>query len=354
MMDLNQLLILMIERKGLILHLVGGSPPLCKTQENLLLPLTNDILSVTEVKTILDNALTPSQKETLEKQKELNTGYSVEGVSRFRANIFYQRGSLAAVFRLTPPTPQSLETLGLPPILKETVVKPQGLILIAGPKASGKSQTLAALLDFLLENRSIQIVSLENPIEFLLRNKKGVIYQREIGTDAPTYKQAIQTALRQNPDIMAVTEFPDFETTTEVLAAASSGILVIATIKANGVIMALEQIIEMAPPHYQQIIKSQISAGLELAVSQLLLNKKGGGTVLGLEILTGTANAKNIIREGKLQQLVSLMNNNRDQGMISQELFLRNLSKKNLIDMEEAQAKAARPEELKRMSALAI
>ncbi len=344
----------MIERKGLILHLVGGSPPLYKSTENQLLPLTNEILSAADVKATLENVLTPSQKEILEKQREFNTAYSVEGVSRFRANIFYQRGTLAAVFRLTPPTPQSLEDLGLPNLLREIATKPQGLILIAGPKGSGKSQTLAALLDYLLENRSSQIVSLENPIEFLLRNKKGVIYQREIGTDAPTFKQALQTAMRQNPDVLAVTEFADFETMMGVLAAASSGILVIGTTTANGVIMALEQMIELAPPHYQQIIRNQISAGLEIAVSQLLLNKKGGGAVLGLEILIGTTNVRNAIREGKIPQLITLMNNNREQGMITQELYVRNLSKKNLINVEDAQAKVARPEELKRMSALPI
>lgn len=353
-MDLKQLLALMVERKGEILHLVGGSPPLMKSPASPLSPLTGEALSVNDVKLLLEDALSPMQKEMLWQFKEISTAYSVEGLSRFRATIFHQRGTLAGVFKLTPPNPASLEELGLPPVLKDIVVKPQGLVLLTGPKGSGKSQTLAALLNYLLETRPVQIVSIENPIEFLLRNKKGVIYQREIGTDTPGFSQALRTALRQNPDVLALSELPDLETVGSVLAAASAGQLVIATVTANGILMTLEQMIELAPPHYQQALRSQLGAGFEIGISQLLLTKKQGGLVPAYEILIGSVNVKNTIREAKIPQLLQIMNNSRDLGMVSQEVALKNLHKKNLIDMEEAMAKAVRPEELKRLAALPI
>jgi len=295
------------------------------------------------------------QKTTLSENKELNTAYSVEGLGRFRATIFYQRGTLAGIFRLMPASAPDLDELGLPPVLKEAAAKPQGLILIVGPRGSGKSQTLAALLDHLLSTRGIQIIAIENPIEFLLKNQKGVIYQRELGSDAVSFKQALRTALRQNPDVLVLSELPDLETITTVLAAASSGQLVIATFTANGVIMALEQMIDTAPPHTQQYLRSQLAAGLELAISQLLVNMENeGGMVLALEVLIGSVPVKNSIREGRIPQLVTAMNNGRDFGMISQELALKNLVKKNLVNLEEAMSKAARPEELKRLLAFQI
>lgn len=353
-MDLHQLLKLMVEKKGHVLHLAAGSPPMCKSKSGPLVPLTSDPLSSADVKTIIESTLSNQQKETLQETKELNAAYGVEGLGRFRTTIFFQRGTLAGIFRLMPQTHPDLDELGLPPILKEAAARPQGLILIVGPTGSGKSQTLAALLDYLLSTRGIQIVSLENPIEYPLKNQKGVIYQREIGTDAMSFKQALHTALRQNPDVLVVTEFPDFSTITSVLAAAASGQLVIATLPANGIIMALEQMIDLAPPHSQGYLRSQLASSLELAISQLLLNMKEGGLVMALEVLIGTGPIKAMIREGRIPQLVTAMNNSRDQGMISQELALKNLAKKNIISAEEGMTKAARPEEFKRLLAFQI
>lgn len=353
-MDLNQLLVLMVEKKGEMLHIVAGSPPMTKPQSGSLFPLTSEVLSSAEVKAILENALTAEQKKALSEEKELNTAYSVEGLGRFRTTIFFQRGTLAAVFRLMPQNPPDLDELGLPPILKEIAAKPQGLILIIGPKGSGKSQTLAALLDHLLSSRGIEVFSIENPIEFLLKNQKGVIYQRELGTDALSFKQALRTALRQSPDVLVLSELPDLETVHGVLGAASSGQLVVATITANGVLMAIEQMVDLAPPHAQVHLRSQLAAGLELALSQLLVTMQDGSMAMALEVLVGTLQAKNTIREGRIQQLVSVMNNGREHGMISQELALKNLIRKNLITSEEAMSKAARPEELKRLLAFQI
>lgn len=354
MINLNQLLALLVEKKGQVLHLGAGSPPIGKSINGPLVPLHGDSLSSSDVKSILETTLTDEQKATLVQSRELNTAYSVEGLGRFRTTIFYQRGTLAAIFRLTPPTPPDLDELGLPPILKEVTTKPQGLILIVGPKGSGKSQTAAALLDYLLGSRGIQIISIENPIEFLMKNQRGVIYQRELGTDAVSMKQALRTALRQNPDVLVLSELPDLDTITTVLAAASSGQLVIATTTANGVVMAIEQMLDMAPPHSQPYLRSQLATSLELAISQLLLAMPERGLVLAIEVLIGTSVVKNIIREGRISQVVAAMNNARDVGMTSQELALKNLVKKNLVSIDEAMSKAARPEELKRLLAFQI
>lgn len=354
-MELNALLAQLVEKKATILHLVGGAPPLMRNLGSPLSPLVEEILSPADVKAALEAILSPSQKETLERDREVNAAYGVERLSRFRVSIFYQRGTLAGIFRLTPAAPQSLESLGLPSLIKDSVAKPQGLVLIVGPKRSGKSQTLAAILDYLMEAKSMQIVSLEDPIEMVLRNKRGVIYQREIGTDVPDFKQGLATALRQSPDVLALSDLPDYDTVAGVLSVAAAGQLVIATMTANGVVSAFELMLEMAPPHFQQAMRSLLANSLELAVGQLLVNKKGGGGLApAFEILAGTMQSRNLIRDNKLGALVQYMNNNREAGMVSQELALKNLARKGTIDMDEAISKAARPEELRRLAALPI
>jgi len=354
MMDLNQLLTAMLEKKGSTLHLVAGSPPLIKLPDGTLSPLSPDPLSPAEVKSTLENAIKPEQKELLVQNKALTTAYSIEGLSRFRASLFYQRGSMAGIFRLVVRNQATLDDLGLPPYLKEATVKPQGLILISGPRKSGKSQTLAAVLDFLLSTRHTEIVSLEEPIEFTLKNQQGIIYQREIGTDSPNFHEAVRVALRQNPDVLALSELPDSKSVMDILAAATSGQLVILTPTANGVIIALEQLLNLVPVEQQGLAKIQLATGLEFGVSQLLLNKPGGGKTLVLEVLIPTPQIRTYIREGKFPQIIGAMNAALDSGMVSQEVSMKNLSKKNLINVDEAMALAARPEDLKRLFSFQI
>lgn len=379
-MDLNQLLTAVLDKKGTTLHLVAGSPPIVKLADGTLSPLENNPLSPADVKSILENALSADQKAILSQNRALTTAYSVEGLSRFRASFFYQRGSLAGIFRLVIKNMSSLEDLGLPPLLKDAAVKPQGLILIAGPRKSGKSQTLAALFDFLLSAHATEIVSLEEPIEFLLKNQKGIIYQREIGTDSPGFKEAIKVALRQNPDVLAISELPDSQSVMELLGAATSGQLVILTPTANSVLVAIEQLLNRVPADQQALARSQLANGLELGLSQLLLSKPSGGSApsarsasslaepsasdgsgsltssksLVLEILLSTTQIRTMIREGKLQGLVAAMNAAVDSGMITQEVSMKNLAKKNLINIDEAMSRAARPEELKRLLSFQI
>lgn len=353
-MELTQLLTAMLEKKGTTLHLVAGSPPLVKLADGSLSPLDGNAMSPGDARAVVESALSADQKQILSQNRGLTTAYSIEGLGRFRGSFFYQRGSLAGIFRLVIKNTSSLEDLGLPPILKELAVKPQGLIIISGPRKSGKSQTLAALFDYLLSSRSIEIVSLEEPIEFLLKNQKGIIYQREIGTDSPGFKEAIKVALRQNPDILAISELPDSQSVLDLLAAATSGQLIILTPTVNSAIVALEQILNRVPPEQQAPAKSQLANGLELGLSQLLLNKPNGGRTLALEILLPTSQIRTHIREGKLQALIGAMNSAVDSGMITQEVALKNLTKKNLIATDEALAMAARPEELKRLLSFQI
>lgn len=351
-MELNQYLVLMLERKAQSLHLVAGSPPLFRSPQGVMSPLTNDPLNPAEIKSLIENSLSADQKMTLAKEKELSATYSVEGVSRFRCHVFYQRGTLAAVFRTSPPQPASLGDLGIPDFIKDLIMKPHGLVLIVGPRGSGKSHTLAALTDFLLETKPYHIVSIENPIEFLFRNKKGVIYQREVGSDTVSYKSGLSSATRQNPDVLVVTELPDMETIAAVLSAAATGQMVLASVTANGVVMAIEQLIEVFPPHHQQQVRSQLGMGLEVMLGHTLVAKQGGGSALVLEVLIGTPAVRALIREGKLAQLLQAMNSGRDAGMQSQEVALKTMVKKNLVTQEEAVAKAVRPEELKRLLAM--
>jgi twitching motility protein PilT len=353
-MNVEELFTMMVERRASHLHLVPGSPIMVR-QNNVLSPLDGHVLSPNDTRAFSEAIMNEQLQEEFDANLEVNFSFSVPGLSRFRVNVFRQRGTVAAVISTVPPAPPTIEELGLPELIKNLVLRAQsGLIVICGPKQSGKSHTLAALVNYLLEMKICNIISIENPIDFLHKNKKGIICQREIGTDTQSYQKAFASLMHQSADVLVTTEIPDFEVANAILNLAAGGSLVLSTAVAPSATVMVEKLIDLFPPHLNQQARTLLSVGLEAVVSQVLLRKASGeGLVPSFEILLGTAQVKNALREGKAFQLHTIMGTaGRESGMQTMEFALRYLVKKGLVTLEEATAKAVRPEEFKKLMSL--
>lgn len=353
-MNIEELFTTMVERRASHLHLVPGSPIMMR-QQGKLAPLDSQILSPQDTLSFADAIMSEQLREEFEDRLEVDFSFSVPGLSRFRVNVFRQRGSVAAVIATNPPAPPTIEELGLPELVKKVALEAEsGLVVICGPKQSGKSHTLAALVNYILEMRTCQIVTLENPIDFLHKNKKGVICQRELGTDTHSYEAAFNSLTHQGADILVVTDLSDFDIVRPVLNLASGGTLVLATTLAPSIQVMLERIIDLYPPHLSQQARSLLAVSLNVGVCQTLLTRASGeGLVPAFEILVGTPPVRDLIREGKIFQVNNIMaTSGREHGMQTQEIALRYLVKKNLVTMQEATRKAMRPEEFKKIMAL--
>jgi twitching motility protein PilT len=352
----NELFKLMMERRASHFHLVPGSPIMIR-QMGRLSALDTHVLSPTDTARMANAILTDKQKRIFEERLEVNFSYSIPGLSRYRISVFRQRGSIAMIIATSPPNPPTMEELGLPDIVRKTTLQAEhGLIIICGPKSSGKSSTLAALTNHILETRNVQIISLENPIEYLIKNKMGVICQREKGTDFKSYEHAFNSIKHQSCDILILTEFDDFEVARRVINLISSGHLVIVTSQAPSVLTMIDKIIDMFPPHQRQQVLSLLSSGINAIIAQSLLNRSaGGGFMPAFEIMTGSPQIKGLIKDDKLSQVHSFMSaHGKEYGMQTQEQALRGLIKKNLITKDEALAKSVRPEEFKKILAMSI
>lgn len=353
-MNVEELFTSMVEKRASHIHLVPGSPVMMRLNNNLV-AVDGQILSPADTRSIGEAIMNDQLREEFDTNMETDFSFSVPGLSRFRVNVFRQRGSVAIVISTNPPAPPTIEELGLPEALKTLALEvDSGLVLITGPKASGKSHTMAALVNYILEMRTCQIISIENPIDFLHKNKKGVICQREIGTDTNSYSTAFKSLLHQGADILVVSGLDEFDVVDRILSMAAGGNLVLCTAQAPNAQVMLENLIDFYPPHRQQQARTMLSVGLQAVVSQILCNKAGGdGLVPAFEVLLGTAQVKSLIKDGKFFQVQGVMSTSgREQGMISQEMALRALLKKNLITQDEALRRSVRPEELKKVMAL--
>lgn len=351
MKSINELFALMIDRRSSHFHLVPGSPIMIR-QGHSIAPLDSHILSPTDTARMANSLLTDKQKRLFEERLEVDFSYSIPGLSRFRINIFRQRGSIALVIATHPPAPPTLEELGLPESIKNMASNAtSGLIVICGSRASGKSHTLAAIINYILENRNVQMLTFENPIDFLHKNKKGIICQREKGTDFKTFLNAFNSMRHQACDILVVTEFEEYDVARNILNLAAGGNLVIITAQAPSVSVMLDKILDLFPPHQRNQALSLLSVGLNTIVSQTLLNKSaGGGLIPAFEILVGAPQIRTMLREDKLIQLHSYMGTyGREYGMVTQEQALRQMIKKNLVSKDEAMSKAVRQEEFKKV-----
>jgi len=355
--EMQEILQLCFDRGASDLHIKTGQPPIVRVAGKLL-RTDFDPLSREEVQRLIFSILTPEQRRTLEQSYELDCSYGVEGLGRFRVNVYKDRGNYAAALRTIASRVPSLDDLGLPPVVKEIAHKPRGMVLVTGPTGSGKSTTQAAIIDWINENRSEHIITIEDPIEFLHSNKKSVISQRELGSDTKSFENALRAALREDPDIILVGEMRDLETIRLALTAAETGHLVLGTLHTSSAAQTIDRIVDVFPPSQQQQVRVMLSNGLVAILGQTLLprmqQQAGGnpiikGRILALEIMLNTPAIANLIRESKTAQIYSAMQMGGAMGMQTLEGHLVQLCKNGLVLYEDALAKVSRTEDFQRL-----
>lgn len=350
--SMHQLLKSMVEQGGSDLHITTGSPPQVRI-DGQMIPLKLPPLMPSETKQLCYSILTDAQKKKFEEENELDLSFGVKGLSRFRGNIFVQRGALAGVFRRIPYKILSFDELGLPPVVREFSRKPRGLILVTGPTGSGKSTTLAAIIDAINQERHDHIVTIEDPVEYLHPHKNCLVNQREVGADTQSFKKALKYILRQDPDVVLLGELRDLETIEAALTIAETGHLCFATLHTNGCVQTINRVVDVFPTHQQQQIRTQLSFVLEGVLSQTLIPKAhGGGRALALEIMVPNTAIRALIRDDKVHQIYSQMQMGQEKfGMqtMNQSLFM--LYHKKQISLEMAISRSSEAEELRQMIA---
>lgn len=347
MATLYELLELMVKSNASDLHITTGSPPRIRV-DGKLVPLNMPPLSASDTKELCYSILTDAQKHRFEENLELDLSFGIKGLSRFRANIFMQRGAVAAAIRQIPWQIKSFKELGLPDVINELVKKPRGLILVTGATGSGKSTTLAAMIDRINEERADHIITIEDPIEYLHSHKKALINQREVNADTKSFKDALKYVLRQDPDVVLIGEMRDLETIEAALTVAETGHLTLATLHTNTAVQTINRIIDVFPPHQQEQVRVQLSFVLEgIICQQLIPRKTGGGRVLAIEILIPNPAIRNLIREDKIHQIYSMMQTGQAKyGMQTMNQSLLELYQKGLISYEDALVRSPVPEEM--------
>ncbi len=331
------------------LHLSVGSPPVIRVHGKLQ-PLDYPKLTPNISRDLIYSILSQDQRQRLENEWEIDFSYSVPGKARFRVNAYFQRNSLGAAFRLIPMEIKTLEQLKLPKTLYDLTRKPRGFIIVTGPTGSGKSTTLAAMINEINETRTDHIMTIEDPIEFLHFHKKCIVNQREVGADTQAFSRALKSALRQDPDIVLVGEMRDTETMQTALTAAETGHLVFATLHTQDAPQTIDRIIDVFPPHQQEQIRVQLSTTLMgICTQQLLPTKDGNGRVAACELLIPTPAVRNLIREGKTFQIYSMMQTGSQFGMVTMDAALADLVRRGSITLELAMARSSTPTELERL-----
>ncbi len=352
-MILEELLEQVFERKASDLHLSQGLPPVFRIDGSLVRseypPLTKE-----DCQRLLFSMLTNEQRRVLEQNWELDCSYGVGGLGRFRVNVYKDRGSYAAALRAINDDIPSFEQLQLPHIVKEICDRPKGLVLVTGPTGSGKSTTLAAMIDYINTHHAHHILTIEDPIEFLHTSKRSIVHQRELGQDTRSFDNALRSALREDPDVVLVGEMRDLETIRLALTAAETGHLVMGTLHTSSAMQTVDRIVDVFPPEQQQQIRIQLSNSLVSVFSQALLPrlnevKEKVGRIMALEIMVITPAIANLIREGKTAQIYSSIQTGGQYQMVTMEASLRDLYQRGLVTLEDALGKTTRPDDLKRL-----
>lgn len=339
----------MVQKAASDVHIKAGSPPMLRIDGELT-PGSSIILSGDRVRKLCESIITDQQKAEFIAEKELDFAYSVPGLARFRVNLHFQRGSWAAAFRIVPVRPFTIDELKLPPLLKELAMKPRGLILVTGPTGSGKSTTMAAMINHINENKKCHIITVEDPIEFLHKDRTSLISQREINADTQSFGKALRHILRQDPDVIMIGELRDLETTQIAVTAAETGHLVLASLHTNSAPATVDRIIDIFPAYQQQQIRMQLSVTLEGVMCQTLLPKASGhGRVMAMELMPVNPAVRNIIREGKTHQIPNIIQAGATYGMKSMDMSLRDLYQQGIVTYEEALSKSIDPNEFNRL-----
>jgi twitching motility protein PilT len=340
----------MVEVGASDVHLTSGFPPALR-EKGKIVPMDGyPPLSTQDAREVVYSILNDDQRKRFEVQKQLDFAYAIPGVARFRVNCFFQRGSVSAAFRLVPQAIPALDSLGVPQILRELTSKPRGFILVTGPTGSGKSTTLAAMLDVINSERQDHILTIEDPIEFLHRHKRSIVNQREIGADAEDFSLGLRAALREDPDVILVGEMRDLETISTALTAAETGHLVFATLHTQSASQTVDRIIGVFPPEQQGQVRAQLSIALQGVVTQQLLPTADGmGRTVACEVMVPTPAIRNLIREGKTHQIYAALQTSGAVGMQTMDADLARLARTGRISRSMAQQRASVPEELDRL-----
>ncbi|MBM4308114.1 MAG: type IV pilus twitching motility protein PilT [Deltaproteobacteria bacterium] len=350
MIELQKLLEVMIEKKASDLHITTGSPPQFRI-DGRLMSVDSTVLVAPDTKRLCYSVLTDAQRHKFEEETELDFSFGIKGLSRFRGNIYMQRGAVAGAFRAISFDILAFSELGVPPIVNELIKKPKGLVLVTGPTGTGKSTTLAAMIDKINNERNAHIITIEDPIEYLHRHKNCIVNQREVNSDTKTFGHALRHVLRQDPDIILIGEMRDLETIQAALLTAETGHLTFATLHTNSCVETINRVIDVFPPHQQQQVRTQLSFVLEGVLSQQLLPKIGGkGRALAMEVLIPNPAIRNLIREDKIQQLYSLMQVGQAKfGMQTMNQALLSLVERRLVSLEDATERSHNLEEFRQM-----
>lgn len=350
MANLHQLLKIMVDKGASDLHITVGSPPQLRI-DGTLVPLKTNRLSPQETRQLCYSVLTDVQKQAFETDNELDLSFGVKGLSRFRGNVFMQRGAVAGVFRTIPFEILSVQQLGLPNVVAALADKPRGLVLVTGPTGSGKSTTLASMINKINEEKRLHILTVEDPIEYLHPHKNCLVNQREIGADTKGFKSALRYVLRQDPDVVLIGEMRDLETIEAALSISETGHLAFATLHTNGCVQTINRIIDVFPPYQQAQVRAQLSFVLEGVVSQQLIpHASGHGRALAVEVMIPTPAIRNLIREDKVHQIYSAMQVGQARNaMQTMNQSLYDLMIRHQITLQDAMARSSDPDELQSM-----
>jgi twitching motility protein PilT len=349
-LDFAEVLLEVLDRRASDLHITAGTPPMLRVRGRLAPMEGYPALTPTDTREIVYSILSDSQRQRFENNWQLDFAYQIPGKARFRVNAYFQRSAVGAAFRLIPFDVVPLETLGLPPVVAEFANRPRGLVLVTGPTGSGKSTTLASLIDVINATREEHIMTIEDPIEFLHKHKKCMVNQRELGSDAMSFADALKGALRQDPDVILVGEMRDLETIGTAITAAETGHLVFATLHTQDTPQTVDRIIDVFPSEQQGQVRAQLAVALQGIMTQMLLpTADGAGRTVAAEVLVPTPAVRNLIREGKSHQIYSVLQTGGAQGMQTMDAALSQLVRAGKITRQLAESRAHSVEELKRL-----
>ncbi len=348
----NELLERVIQMRGSDLHLSAGTHPVIRVHGELLPQTDMPQLNGSQIRQMVYSIISQKQREKFETELELDTSYTLPGRSRFRLNVFLQRDSVGAVMRAIPYEIVDFDTLGVPAAVRQFAHLPRGLVLVTGPTGSGKSTTLASLVDIVNREKAVHIMTVEDPIEFLHQHKRALVNQREVGEDTQSFAKALKHVLRQDPDVILVGEMRDLETISTALTAAETGHLVFATLHTQDAPQSIDRVIDVFPAHQQQQIRVQLAASLQgIITQQLVPTRDGAGRSVVCEVLVATPAIRNLIREGKVHQIYSMMQSGGKYGMVTMDMSLAQLVKAGRISMETAADRCANEDDLRRLIA---
>lgn len=342
-MDITELLAFSAKQNASDLHLSANLPPMIRVDGDVR-RINLPAMSHKEVHSLIYDIMNDKQRKDYEEFLETDFSFEVPGVARFRVNAFNHNRGAGAVFRTIPSKVLTMEDLGMGEVFKDIASAPRGLVLVTGPTGSGKSTTLAAMINYINEHRYEHVLTVEDPIEFVHESKRCLVNQREVGRDTLGFNEALRSALREDPDIILVGEMRDIETIRLALTAAETGHVVFGTLHTTSAAKTIDRIIDVFPAEEKSMVRSMLSESLQAVVSQTLLKRKGGGRIAAHEIMRGTSAIRNLIREDKVAQMYSAIQTGATQGMITMDQSLQNLVQKGIITAEEARSKAKSPE----------